>query len=381
VTGFPPGIVAGGTTYAADAAAAQAQTDTGTAYTDLAGETCTENLSGTNLGGLTLTPGVYCFSSSAQLTGTLTLNAAGNAAAVWVFKIGSTLDHREQLLGCDRGRPAMQRVLAGGQLRDPGYQQQLHRKHLRPDERDSDNGYKFVRQSFGTYWRGHAGLQYRRDYILRRAGAVPPTLSKSFSPSTIKAGGTSTLTLTLSNPDSAAATLKSALVDALPSGMTVSAIGSTTCAGGAVSAAVGSSSVTLSAGSIPAEGFCTVTAQVTTATAGNSINSLAAGALETTTGSSAAPAVATLTVTPIVVAPPTLGKEFSPTSITAGGTSTVTLTLSNSTSACFRPVRAPDRHAAQWGYCVRRRQHHLRRNGDCYQRLFDCDPYRRLDTR
>jgi type VI secretion system secreted protein VgrG len=49
------------------------------------------NLTGTDLGGLTLTPGVYCFSTSAQLTGTLTLNGLGNAGAVWVFKIGSTL--------------------------------------------------------------------------------------------------------------------------------------------------------------------------------------------------------------------------------------------------------------------------------------------------
>jgi type VI secretion system secreted protein VgrG len=40
---------------------------------------------------MTLTPGVYCFSSSAQLTGTLTLNALGDPNAVFVFQIGSTL--------------------------------------------------------------------------------------------------------------------------------------------------------------------------------------------------------------------------------------------------------------------------------------------------
>ena len=333
VTGFPPGVVAGGTTYAADAAAAQAQTDTGTAYTDLAGETCTENLSGTNLGGLTLTPGVYCFSSSAQLTGTLTLNAAGNAAAVWVFKIGSTLTTASN----------SSVVIEGGQPCNVFWQVG---SSATLGTSSTFTGSIFAQTSVTlTTDTSLSGRALARTGAVTldsntvaitscaAAGAVPPTLSKSFSPSTIKAGGTSTLTLTLSNPDSAAATLKSALVDALPSGMTVSAIGSTTCTGGAVSAAVGSSSVTLSAGSIPAEGFCTVTAQVTTATAGNSINSLAAGALETTTGSSAAPAVATLTVVPIVVAPPTLGKEFSPTSITAGGTSTVTLTLSNSTGS------------------------------------------------
>jgi hypothetical protein len=49
------------------------------------------NLSGQNLGGLTLTPGVYCFGSSAALTGTLTLNALGDPNAVFLFQIGSTL--------------------------------------------------------------------------------------------------------------------------------------------------------------------------------------------------------------------------------------------------------------------------------------------------
>ena len=49
------------------------------------------DLTGQDLGGLTLTPGVYFFSSSAGLTGTLTLNAEGNPNASFVFQIGSTL--------------------------------------------------------------------------------------------------------------------------------------------------------------------------------------------------------------------------------------------------------------------------------------------------
>ena len=90
VTGFPPGIVTG-TIHAANAVALQAQSDTVTAYNNLAGQACTANLTGQDLGGLTLTPGVYCFDVSAQLTGTLTLNAQGNPAAVFIFKTGSTL--------------------------------------------------------------------------------------------------------------------------------------------------------------------------------------------------------------------------------------------------------------------------------------------------
>jgi hypothetical protein len=90
VTGFPPGTVSG-TIHAADATAAQAKVDAATAYNFLAAETCTTNLTGVDLGGLTLMPGVYCFDTSAQLTGTLNLNAAGDPNAVFVFLIGSTL--------------------------------------------------------------------------------------------------------------------------------------------------------------------------------------------------------------------------------------------------------------------------------------------------
>ena len=88
ITGFPPGLVKGAT-HAADAVALQAQNDATTAYNALKSQACDFDLSGQDLGGKTLVPGVYCFSSSAQLTGQLTLT--GLATDVWVFKIGSTL--------------------------------------------------------------------------------------------------------------------------------------------------------------------------------------------------------------------------------------------------------------------------------------------------
>lgn len=91
VTGFPPGVVVGGAIHANDAVAVQAQSDLTTAYNEIATTPCTVDLTGQNLGGLTLTPGVYCFSTSAQLTGALTLDALGNPNALFLFKIGSTL--------------------------------------------------------------------------------------------------------------------------------------------------------------------------------------------------------------------------------------------------------------------------------------------------
>ncbi len=92
ITGFPPGsVVPPGVIHAGDAVAQQAQSDVTTAYNALAGQACDFNLTGQDLSGMTLTPGVYCFDTSAQLTGTLTLNAQGDPNAVWVFQMGSTI--------------------------------------------------------------------------------------------------------------------------------------------------------------------------------------------------------------------------------------------------------------------------------------------------
>ena len=76
VTGFPPGNVIG-SMHVTDAVAQQAQSDVTTAYNTLAGMSPTQILTGTDLGGLTLTPGVYFFSSSAYLTGALTVDGLG----------------------------------------------------------------------------------------------------------------------------------------------------------------------------------------------------------------------------------------------------------------------------------------------------------------
>jgi len=92
ITGFPPGAVTGGTIHTTDAVAQQAQVDALNAYNVLAGLPFTTHyLIPTDLGGLTLNPGVYKFDSSAGLTGALTLDFNGNPNADFVFQIGSTL--------------------------------------------------------------------------------------------------------------------------------------------------------------------------------------------------------------------------------------------------------------------------------------------------
>ena len=90
VTGFPPGTVTGAID-AANAIAKQAQMDLTSAYNVAAAQPCGGVLTGQNLGGQTLTAGVYCFASSAQLNGNLILDAQGNTNAVFIFEIGGTL--------------------------------------------------------------------------------------------------------------------------------------------------------------------------------------------------------------------------------------------------------------------------------------------------
>jgi hypothetical protein len=130
------------------------------------------------------------------------------------------------------------------------------------------------------------------------AVTVAPTLSKSFSPSTITTGGVSALTITLSNASSSAATITATLTDNLPSGVQVASTpaASTTCSGGTVTATSGGTTVALKGGSIPANGSCKVTVNVTANYEGTCTNTIPVGALQTSNGSNAAKAVATLTV-------------------------------------------------------------------------------------
>jgi hypothetical protein len=103
VSGFPPGTVSGGTHIGSDPVAVQAQTDLTAAYLNAAGRPPGTSVAG-DIGGQTLTPGVYTSSSTLGITGNLTLTGAG----VYIFQIGSGLTTAS----------ASQVILAGGATAD-----------------------------------------------------------------------------------------------------------------------------------------------------------------------------------------------------------------------------------------------------------------------
>ena len=86
ISGFPPGGLVSGFQHSADTVAQQAQADLTTAYNDAATRPSCTTIAGGLLGGLTLTPGIYCMGVG-DLTGTLTLNGAG----VYIFQMASSL--------------------------------------------------------------------------------------------------------------------------------------------------------------------------------------------------------------------------------------------------------------------------------------------------
>ncbi len=297
ITGFPPGSVVNGTIHAADAVALQAQNDTTTAYDALAAQPCTVSYDvPTDLGGMTLAPGVYCFASSAALTGTVTLDAGGDAAAVFVFKTVSTLitaSGSSVLLinGADPcnvfWKVGSSATLGTGTTFVGSI---LALTSIGLDTGASLSGRALARTGAVTLDSNVVGIDSCAELP---ASPTPPVLAKAFSPATIEVSGISTLTITLSNADTNAAVLIAPLTDALPSGTSIAGAATTDC-GGTVTTGV--SSVTLTGGSIAAGGYCTIVVDVTSCDEGSYVNVLAAGALFTSNGANALPAEATLTV-------------------------------------------------------------------------------------
>lgn len=167
---------------------------------------------------------------------------------------------------------------------------------------------------------------------------LPPTLSKTFVPSSVSAGSPATLIVTLANPNAVPVPLTSVFTDTFPAGVLTAATPNraTTCytvsgtlapVGGTASTLTLASGAVIPAGNQANPGVCLVQADVMAAAVGFYTNTLAAGSLQTTAGSNSAAASAVLTVVPN--SPPSVSKAFGTTVIGVGRTTTLTLTFSN----------------------------------------------------
>lgn len=336
VTGFPPGVVTG-VLHVNDGIAATAQADNVIAYGLLAAQACDVTFAGpTDMAGMTLLPGTYCFNSSGANTGLLTLNGAGNSNAVWIFRTASTL-----ITGAGssvvpiNGGQACNVFWQVGSSATFGTATQMVGSVLALTSITANTGSSISGRTLAQT--GAVTLDTNSVSVCSIAPFVAPTLAKAFNLATINAGATSTLTITLSNQNSFLITTTAPLTDSLPSGVVIAPVPnvSTTCGGGVLaSATAGSNTVTLPAGaSIGINGTCTVSVDVTAARAGSYLNTLTIGALQTSNGNNLTPAVATLSVLAVIPAiNPTLSKAFNPTTINTGGVSTLKVTLLNSST-------------------------------------------------
>jgi hypothetical protein len=91
LTGLSSITRTGGLNHMNDSSASIALADAGVAYTNIQNAHCDTDLTGQNLGGKTLTPGTYCFSGDANLSGLLTLDAQGSNRANFVFQVAGSL--------------------------------------------------------------------------------------------------------------------------------------------------------------------------------------------------------------------------------------------------------------------------------------------------
>jgi large repetitive protein len=158
--------------------------------------------------------------------------------------------------------------------------------------------------------------------------ASPPTISKSFSPSTVLINAASTLTFTLTNPAQNTTVLTGvAFSDTFPTGVKVASPTNATtsnCGSPTFAPVANATSISFSGGAIPVSGTCTVSVSVISVSEGSKLNT--SGAVTSTNGGTGLTASATLSVNPNA---PGISKVFGGTTMPQNGTTTLTFTISN----------------------------------------------------
>ena len=311
VTGFPPGIIVpGASLHVADAEAAQARADATAAYIDLAGQTpCDFEYTGpTDLGGMSLDPGVHCFSESVSIANGTGVTLTGGAGDVYVFKISSTLTAGDSS------------YVAGGDecniFWQVGSSATLNSESELKGTIIADQS---ISMKDGAILYGRAlalnGAVTLIDNIIENKSVCSNLnfsgigVTKAFSPYSIRAGNVSTLTITFTNTtEDTVATLDVDFTDSLPDEVVVADVPNlTTTCGGTASIFMGETVVLPAGSTIPAAAFvdgrftpgqCTITVDVTSSTVGTYTNEIPVESINTDQGHNIVPASAVLVVRP-----------------------------------------------------------------------------------
>ena len=327
LTGAP---VVNGETNVGDTEAMQAQAALTTAYNFAAGQPATSTVSA-DLGGQTLVAGVYRSPATMALTGPvpLTLDGQNDPNSVFIFQAGSDLitgvDSRVSLTRGAQACNVFWQVTSSATLNTrtifAGSILALQSATL--GEGVAVNGRVLAR---------NGAVTLIHDTITRpfcTPSIAPPTISKAFGAAIIPDNGTTSLSFTLTNPNSGTGLTGVNFTDALPAGLVVATPNGLTgsCGGGTITATAGGTNISLAGATLPASGSCTFSVNVTGTTSGTKVNTTSpVDSNETGPGATAS---ATITVGAEVVAPPTISKVFGDAIIEADGTTSLSFTLAN----------------------------------------------------
>ena len=166
---------------------------------------------------------------------------------------------------------------------------------------------------------------------------LPPLIAKSFIPATIPVNGVASLSFTLTNPNTAPTTVNAvAFTDVLPAGLAVAtpALPLSTC-GGTWNATSGSTILNLTGGVLTGLANCSVSVAVTGSAPGIYTNTTGTVSANTGSGNQA---TAVLTI----LDPPEITKAFAPSTISQGGTSTISFVISNHNASAVNNVAFTD---------------------------------------
>jgi uncharacterized repeat protein (TIGR01451 family) len=180
-----------------------------------------------------------------------------------------------------------------------------------------------------------------------------PVVSKTFSPSTINAGGTALLTITIRNTHAlVSATLTTLFTDLYPTGLVnaspSSFVTTTGCSAGVASATPNLGTLTLPIGTlIPQASTCTITVVVTSSVGGTVTNTIAPGSLTTSVGTNSITVSAVIGVIPTVNL--SVAKLSNTTTVATGATTTFSFVISNAGPSTLTNASFVDTLPSQFG--------------------------------